>query len=131
MPTPIKLIENQDEAGTEYKDMEILVATPRFSVYALPKQLKPTHRILLKYGIGSFIVDADNVKFTIYYRRDKTDTEETLPYDIIETDLDFKEKLPPGILVNEFRIEISSPKVQSFESSMIGMLAETMPVGDR
>lgn len=69
--------------------------------------LKNTHRILLKILHCNYSTDQD-LQLVLFYKRGLDDTEEAIPYTLPANQTFFKQKLPIGILVREWRLQVIS-----------------------
>lgn len=79
---------------------------PKWDISVLGN-LKNTHRILLKILHCNYETDQD-LQLILYYKRGLDNTEEFIPYTLPASQTFFKQKLPIGILVREWRLQIVS-----------------------
>lgn len=117
------------EEGDFITTARIDLRYPKWDVSVLGG-LKNTHRILLKILHAQYEADQD-IQVTLYYKRGLDDTEEMLPYILPNNENYFKQKLPAGILVREWRLQITGLELESMKLIELGVNWIAHPVGKR
>lgn len=93
--------------------------------------LKYTHRVLLKILHCNYSVDKD-LQLILYYKRGLDDAEESIPYLLPANQTFFKQRLPAGILVREWRLKLFSLEdLQSCTIYELGLNWIAHPIGGK
>jgi hypothetical protein len=103
---------------------------PKWDISVLPGGLKTTHRMLLKMLHAEYIIDQD-LQLILYYKREYDNTEEQIPYKLVKEDTFFKQKLPAGILVREWRLELIGLDLTEMKLIELGTTWIAHPIGKR
>lgn len=103
---------------------------PTWDISVLPGGLKTTHRMLLKFLDARYVLDQD-AQLILYYKRLYSNVEEMIPYTISKDNEFFKQKLPPGILVREWRLQLLGINLREAELFEIGTTWIAHPIGER
>lgn len=92
--------------------------------------LKNTHRMLLKILHAEYHADQD-LQLVLYYKRGQDDTEESIPYTLAKDKTYFKQKLPIGILVREWRLQLIGLDLTKMDLIELGTNWIAHPIGQR
>ena len=117
------------EEGDFIYESNIDLEYPRWDISVLGG-LKNTHRILLKILHCNYETDQD-LQLILFYKRGQDDTEESIPYTLSKDNNYFKQKLPIGILVREWRLQLLGLDLTQMKLIELGTNWIAHPIGQR
>lgn len=115
---------------TVYSKIDIFLKSPIYDVDIIPRQLKNTHRALLKIPHARYECDVD-LTLKVFVKKLYTNIEVSYIFTLSKDLTYLKDRMPRGVLAREWRWELSGLQATSCTIYECGLMWVPHPVGGR